>query len=71
MYRFNYDKLRGRMAEKGYTMRKLSEKMGIHPNTFARKMYNENYFSVNEVMEMCKYLDIRPFDIATIFFTLE
>jgi len=70
MYRFNYDKLRGRMAEKGYSIKGLADKLGIHSNTFSRKLYCDNYFTVNEVQQMCKYLDIRPFDIPMYFFTL-
>ena len=38
MFRFNYDKLRGRMAEKGYSQKKLADKLGIHANTMAHKM---------------------------------
>lgn len=70
MFRFNYDKLRGRMAEKGYSQKKLADKLGIHANTMAHKMYCDSYFTVNEVQTICKYLDIRPFDIPMYFFTL-
>lgn len=70
MYRFNYDKLRGRMAEKGYSIKGLAEKVGIHANTMGKKLYSDYYFNVDEVQKICKYLEIQPYEIPMYFFTL-
>ena len=70
MYRFNYDKLRGRMAEKGYSIKGLAEKVGVHANTLGKKLYSDYYFNVNEVQIICKCLDIQPYEIPMYFFTL-
>lgn len=65
---FEYDKLRGRMAEKGYTIRKLAEDMGVHENTLSHKLYSETYFTAVEILRICELLDIQRYEMYDYFF---
>jgi lambda repressor-like predicted transcriptional regulator len=57
------DKLRGRMAEKGYTVKKLAEEIGIVPRTLAAKM-ERGVFTSAEMPVIAKVLDIEnPLEI--------
>lgn len=64
----SHDKLRGRMAEKKYSIRKLASVIGIHENTLSNKLYGKTYFSIDEVMQICKVLDITSEEIVPFFF---
>lgn len=59
-------KLRGKMAEKGYSQKDVAEKMGIQPNTLRRKM-NRGVFGSDEIEALINILDI--VDPMAIFFT--
>lgn len=65
---FEHDKLRGRMAEKGYTIRKLAQEIGVHENTLSHKLYSETYFTSVEILQICELLDIQKTEIYEYFF---
>ena len=65
---FNADRLRGRMAEKGYTIKSLSSKIGVHANTMSNKLFSLSYFTTAEIVLICKALDISDEQIPYYFF---
>jgi transcriptional regulator with XRE-family HTH domain len=65
---YNYDRLRGRMAEKGFTIKALAKKIGIHSNTLARKLYCESYLNTDEIRNIASALDITANELNDFFF---
>lgn len=65
---FEFDKLRGRMAEKGYTIRRLAEEIGVHENTISHKLYSETFFTAVEILRICELLDISRDEMYDYFF---
>lgn len=61
-------KLRGLIAERGYSQRKLAAQMGITGATFYRKM-RKGVFDSDEMMSLIQILDIQ--NPAGIFFAEE
>lgn len=51
------NKLRGRIAEKGFSQARLAVKLGIAPKTFYDKM-GKGVFNLNEIEAMMEILDI-------------
>ena len=62
------DKLRGVIAEKGYSQSDIARKIGITPKTFYEKMKN-GVFGSDEIQVMIDVLNIE--DPASIFFAKE
>lgn len=62
------DKLRGIMAEKGYTQKDIAKEIGIAPKTFYDKM-SKGVFGSDEIQTMIDVLKIE--DPAAIFFAHE
>ena len=62
------DKLRGIMAEKGYTQKDIAKEIGIAPKTFYDKM-SKGVFGSDEIQTMIDVLKIE--DPAAIFFARE
>lgn len=59
----NVNKLKGAMAEKGCSQRKMAEVLGIAEKTFYNKM-KRGVFGTDEVAKMIDYLKIEnPVDI--------
>lgn len=59
----NVDKLRGIIAERGFTQEKVAKAIGITPKTFYSKM-KKGVFGTDEVMRMVELLEIEnPADI--------
>lgn len=57
------DKLRGIIAERGYSQRQIAEKIGVSPKTFYNKM-QKGVFGTDEVERMVTLLRIdNPADI--------
>lgn len=57
-------KLRGRMAEYGFTIRSLSERTGIPIATLSDKINGKSEFKASEIATIAKVLDIenvRPY----------
>ena len=62
------DKLRGIMAEKGYSQKDVAKEIGITPKTFYEKM-KVGVFGSDEIQVMINMLSIE--DPAAIFFARE
>lgn len=62
------DKLRGIMAEKGYSQKDVAKEIGITPKTFYEKM-KVGVFGSDEIQVMINLLSIE--DPASIFFARE
>lgn len=62
------DKLRGIMAEKGFSQKDVAKEIGITPKTFYEKM-SKGVFGSDEIQAMIDMLHIE--DPASIFFAQE
>lgn len=57
------DKLRGVIAERGFSQRLVAQHLGMTQQTFYRKM-KKGVFDSDEMMEMVRFLNIEnPLDI--------
>lgn len=65
---YNYQKLLGRIKEKGYTQRKLASNLGMNPGTLSAKLNNKSKFTQREMNGICKMLDISNEEIGIYFF---
>lgn len=65
---FDTDRLRGRMTEKGFNIKRLAKVIGIHENTLSNKLYSLSYFNTAEVLAICDALDIDKAEIQAYFF---
>jgi AraC-like DNA-binding protein len=65
----NIDKLKGKITENRYTMKKLSEEFGMTETTLRRKINDEkSEFSVNESWKLKKLLNLTLEEYLIIFF---
>lgn len=64
--KFNFSKLRGKMAEEGYTVRSLSEKSGIPVSTLSNKLNGVSEFKASEMILISQVLEIE--DVENYFF---
>ena len=69
--KFDYSSLRGKIIEEYGTIKKFSKKWGVSYNTASRKLNNKNSFSLNDIEEVSKILDIVPEEIPKYFFNLK
>lgn len=53
------NKLKGKMAEKGYSQRSLAAALGISKNTLNAKVNGKVPFNTLEVAKICEVLEIR------------
>lgn len=65
---FGYDKLLGRMREKGVTQKMLAQRIHNTPSTLNQKLNNRGFFRQNEIYEACMFLDISIEEIGIYFF---
>jgi len=68
MEHFDHSKLRGRMAELGYTIKSLAKEVGMHKNTLSRKLLCEMYFTTSEIYRIVQVLGIPIESIYMYFF---
>lgn len=68
---FNAMKLKGKMAEKGYTQQSISAVLGINPSTFQRKMSGDTEFNRGEIAALRKALELTSEEVDGIFFAEE
>lgn len=54
----NIHKLKGRMAEKGYTQRILAKRLGISDNTMSSRFKLRTAFKTDEIEIICNELGI-------------
>lgn len=62
----NTNELRGQIAKKGLSQRKMAKILGITEKTFYSKM-KDGVFRTDELETMASALDIRKSDIGTLF----
>lgn len=68
--KFNYSKLLGRMKEYGFTQAQLAEAVGISRYTLNSKLNNKFSFSQDEILAICKVLNIPVSEIGTFFYAM-
>jgi len=64
----NTNKLKGRIVEKGYTLARFSDILGLSRPAFRKKINNAADFRSSEIERICALLDISRIDIADYFF---
>lgn len=70
-YKFNHDKLRGKIVEKKRTLINMADSMGISDTVLGNRLSNKSHFSQDEIYFLVKELEIEPEEISLYFFTLE
>ena len=63
----NTGKLKAKLLEKGYTIQKIANEIGISYQSFSYKLNNKREFVASEIDKLCKILDISDKDAY--FFT--
>ena len=61
------NKLKGKMTEKGFTVAKISKKIGMDSSTFYRKL-SKNKFSLEEAESISRVLELSHEEAIEIFF---
>lgn len=67
---FNYSKLRGRMVEKGYSIKSLADKLPFSEWSLGMKLRGRFDFKQSEILAICRLLDIPSADIGLYFFAV-
>lgn len=65
----NTNKLKGRIAEKGFNLSTLSEAVHLSRPCLRRKINGEVDFKVSEIERICETLGIRREEVMIYFFT--
>ena len=68
--KFNYSKLLGRMRECGFTQEQLATAIGINKGTLSVKLNNRFSFSQEEIIAICKLLNIPISEISDYFYAM-
>lgn len=68
---FDYSKLLGLMAEKGFTKKSLAEAIRMSVNALINKFKGRSCFSSEDIASICNVLDISVDRIGYYFFTLK
>lgn len=68
--KFNYSKLLGRMRECGFTQEQLAKAIGINKSTLSVKLNNKFSFSQEEILAICKILNIPASEISDYFYAI-
>lgn len=63
----NTAKIKGRIVEKGKTIQAIAPKIPCSPYTLGQKIANETPINLDEVMVLCKELDIDETEFADFF----
>ena len=66
--KLNYSKLLGRIKECGFTQKSLAESIRISNSTLSAKLNNKNAFTVIEMANICRALNISKQEIGEYFF---
>lgn len=53
----NYPNLRYQMQLQGFSIKQLSENIGIHANSLSNKLKGKSSFTLEEVQKICKVLN--------------
>lgn len=65
----NTAKLRGKIAEKGFTVKSFCEAAEINRSTFDRKMGGRSEFDREEIEKIIRVLELTDEETKLIFFT--
>ena len=68
--KFNYSKLLGRMRECGFTQEQLAKAIGINKATLSAKLNNRFSFTQEEILAICKLLNIPVCEIGDYFYAI-
>lgn len=68
--KFNYSKLLGRMRECGFTQAQLAKAIGINKATLSAKLNNRFSFTQEEILAICKLLNISVCEIGDYFYAI-
>ena len=68
--KFNYSKLLGRMKECGFTQEQLAKAIGINKCSLSAKLNNKFSFSQDEILAICKVLNIPVSEIGEFFYAM-
>lgn len=66
---FDYRKLRGKIVEIYGSQTAFVKEFGVSENTFSMKVNNKVRFSANDIIKICRMLDIPKNEIGEYFFT--
>lgn len=66
---FKFNKLLGKMTEKGYTQKTMAKELGISENSFTNKIKGHTNFTQLEIISICNKLGISNGQIGSYFFT--
>lgn len=69
MMEFDFKALKGKMIEKYGSQNKFAKEFGVSNNTLSRKMQNKTPFSRDDIVKICKLLDIQTDQVGSYFFT--
>lgn len=69
MFKVNYCKLKGAIAEKGLNQKDFAALVGISESHFCQKLAGKYAFDQSEISKMCSVLDIKSSEIGDYFFT--
>lgn len=62
--------LKGKVIEKGYTLEKLAERLGIDRSTMSRKLSNSGEdFTIKQADDIVSCLELTPTEATAIFFS--
>lgn len=67
---FKFNKLLGRMTEKGFTQKTMAKELGITENSFTNKLKGRSNFTQLEIVSMSEKLGISNSQIGAYFFTV-
>ena len=68
---FNYSRLRGRIIEKYGTVGNFANAIKMSDGTMSSRLSCKSYFSQDEIVTICRMLDIGFYEIDDYFFTVK
>lgn len=68
---FDYSRLLGKIKEKGLTQAALAKRIGLSESTFNLKLSNKRAFKQQEIVKICRVLDIALENIPLYFFCVK
>ncbi len=63
----NVNKLKGKIAEKGLSVEKLAQQIGVDRSSLYRKLNNAEKITIGEAMRMKNALEMTPEEATLIF----
>ena len=63
-----HDRLRGKMRERGITVREIADYIGISETSMIHKLQGKTQFKAYEMQTICERLDIPADEVANYFF---